>query len=153
MSNNQVKISKSSQESPAAEKAKFKVPRDLKFLVVEDDELAQLYTSFILEDQGLEVQIAENGQKALEYLAEDGFDCILMDVQMKVLDGVEATKQIRASDAKYRDIPIIALTAYAQEQDRKRFLEAGMDDYISKPVEKEELMQVLQKLFAENENS
>ena len=117
----------------------------LKVLVVDDDEVTRLHMSRLLEKQKLTVRIAENGERALEELARTQFDCVLMDVQMPVLDGVETTKRIRASRTLFQDVPIIALTAYAMSGDRKIFLQAGMDDYIAKPVEGKELIAIIKR--------
>jgi CheY-like chemotaxis protein len=68
-----------------------------------------------------------------------------MDIQMPVLDGVETTKQIRSSKSKFKDTPIIALTAYAMAGDREKFVEKGMNDYIAKPVDKDQLLEVLNR--------
>ena len=78
-------------------------------------------------------------------LTEANFDCVLMDVQMPVMDGIEATKKIRSSRLGYENIPIIALTAYAMRGDREQFLEAGMDDYLAKPVDRDKLLAILKK--------
>jgi CheY-like chemotaxis protein len=117
----------------------------LRVLVVDDDEATRLHIQRLLEKQKLSVHVAENGEKALYALVQDGFDCILMDIQMPVLDGVAATKRIRASASKKRDIPIIAMTAYAMKGDQDKFLEAGMNDYITKPVDKNDLLKVLKR--------
>ena len=119
-----------------------------RILLVDDDRTTQLYIRRILEKQGLTIQVAENGEQALAVLEADSFDAVLMDVQMPVLDGVETTKMIRRPDSGFRDIPIIALTAYAMIGDHEKFLEAGMDDYMAKPVEAQELMEVLRRNLA-----
>lgn len=107
----------------------------------------------LLEKAGHTVTLAENGQQALDKLAAQDFDVILMDVQMPVLNGVEATKTIRqsASLGEKKNIPIVALTAYAMTGDREKFLEADMNDYLSKPVKMEDLAKVLER-FAVNAN-
>ncbi len=117
----------------------------LKVLVVDDDEVTRLHMSRLLEKQKLTVRIAENGERALEELARTQFDCVLMDVQMPVLDGVETTKRIRSSRTGFQKVPIIALTAYAMSGDRETFLQAGMDDYIAKPVEGKELITIIKR--------
>ena len=114
-------------------------------LVVDDDETTQLYIKRLLEMQGVATNVAEDGKEALDWLEKDDFDCILMDVQMPVLDGVEATKKIRSSNADFKKIPIVAMTAYAMTGDREKFLQAGMDDYIAKPVDKDGLLAILER--------
>ena len=120
-----------------------------KILLVDDDAATQLQVSRVLEKHGQVVRVVENGEQALNVLAREGFDCVLMDVQMPVLDGVEATKRIRISKADYKDIPIIALTAFAMTGDRETFHQAGMDDYIAKPVDMDELMRTLRNNLLE----
>ena len=115
-----------------------------KVLLVDDDATTQLHIRRLLEMYGYAVQVVEDGEKALKALAEDNVHCILMDIQMPVLDGVQATKWIRAQP-KFKETPIIALTAYAMSGDEERFLQAGMDDYIAKPVDKDELLEVIHK--------
>jgi two-component system sensor histidine kinase EvgS len=90
-------------------------------LVVDDDEATRLHIQRLLEKQKLSLHVAENGEKALFALVQDRFDCILMNIQMPVLDGVAATKRIRASASKKRDIPIIAMTAYAMKKGMEIF--------------------------------
>ena len=120
-------------------------PRNRHILIVDDDETTQFHIARLLEKEGFKVTVIENGKRAWKEFQEKSFDCILMDIQMPVLDGVEASKQIRSTESNYRVIPIIALTAYAMSGDREKFLEAGIDDYIAKPVDNDELMQVLER--------
>ncbi|WP_319764024.1 PAS domain S-box protein [Maridesulfovibrio sp.] len=115
-----------------------------RILLAEDNATNQLYIAHFLTEQGFEVETAENGIEALNLLEQSGtFDVILMDVQMPEMDGLEATKRIREQG---NDIPIIALTAYAMEGDREKFLNSGMDAYSSKPVKIDELVKVIAKL-------
>ena len=116
-----------------------------KVLVVEDDPTNQLTIRRILEKAGCKVSCVSNGQQALEILRKENFDCVFMDIRMPVMDGMEATKNIRNSPefADKADIPIIALTAYAMQHDKEMFLEAGMDGYVSKPIEMNMLLEVL----------
>jgi PAS domain S-box-containing protein len=116
-----------------------------KVLLVDDDEVTLLQIKRLLEKSGMDVHVAENGAQALEDLARSDFDCILMDVQMPVLDGIAATKRVRAMEGNVKDIPIIALTAYAMSGDKEKFLASGMDDYVAKPVDHGELMRILKK--------
>jgi PAS domain S-box-containing protein len=115
--------------------------RGLKLLLAEDNETNQLVAQLMLEQLGHTIEIAENGRAALEWLAAEPFDAVLMDCQMPEMDGYEATRQIRAGKVHGLNpgIPIIALTAYAMPADRTRVLEAGMDDYVPKPLSKETL--------------
>lgn len=115
-----------------------------KILLVEDNPTNIQLSSKLLQKRGHNVIVAENGKLALEKLEKEEFDVILMDVQMPVLDGLEATKRIRESG---NDICIIALTANAMKGDRERCLDAGMNDYISKPIKKEELFEVINRLM------
>ncbi|EPR43364.1 signal transduction histidine kinase with CheB and CheR activity [Desulfovibrio sp. X2] len=119
--------------------------RGLKLLVAEDDAVNRLSLRRLLEKEGHVVSIAENGQQALAMLAKDDFDCVLMDVQMPVMDGVAATRAIRSLPAHNPKsaVPIIALTAYAMSGDREKFLEAGMDGYLAKPVDYDALSSAL----------
>jgi len=122
----------------------------LSILVAEDDRISQIYINQQLRLLGHQATIVENGAEALKAIRQHRFDCVLMDVQMPVLDGVEATKAIRALDAT-SDRPashIIAMTAYALSGDRERFLAAGMNDYISKPVQKADLVRALENALA-----
>jgi PAS domain S-box-containing protein len=114
-------------------------------LLAEDDYTTQIYMRHFLKEQGMDVDVVENGEEALSELSRRHFDCVLMDIQMPVLDGVETTRRIRAMDNSYRDIPIIALTAYAMNEDREKFLSLGMDDYIAKPIDQEELLLAIQR--------
>jgi len=102
-------------------------------LVVEDNPINQEVVAALLEHEGATVVRAGNGQEALDALLRDRFDCILMDVQMPVMDGLEATRRIRA-DVAIAATPVIALTANASDADRRMCLEAGMDDFLTKPI-------------------
>jgi signal transduction histidine kinase/DNA-binding response OmpR family regulator/CHASE3 domain sensor protein len=106
-------------------------------LIVEDNKINQLVARRLLERDGHAVTVAENGQEALDAVASGEFSLILMDAHMPVMDGVEATRHIRALDGAKARLPIIAMTADAMEGARERFLAAGMDDYIGKPINPE----------------
>jgi two-component system sensor histidine kinase/response regulator len=114
----------------------------LSVLLVEDHAINQKLAVTLLKRWGHRVQIAENGQLALDVLAQRSFDVILMDMMMPVMDGLEATRRIRSSESTHRT-PIIAMTANAMESDRDRCLDAGMDEYLSKPMKAAALQQML----------
>ena len=117
--------------------------RNLRVLLVEDNDINRLYASSILKTWDCILEMAENGYVAVEKLKNSTFDIILMDIQMPVMDGFEATKAIRAGDVSKNQIPIIALTANASQKDIEKCLAAGMNDCISKPFTPEELFRVL----------
>lgn len=125
------------------------VQEPYRILLAEDDLINQKVAQKILEKLGYVVHIVSNGQEAFDCLQENAFEVVLMDVKMPVCDGVSATEMIRNSQAAFQDIPIIAMTAYAQKSDREKFLSAGMTDYISKPVDKDVLQALLQKYTPE----
>jgi PAS domain S-box-containing protein len=122
--------------------------RQWKVLLADDDAMTRIQISRLLQRRGCEVHVTENGEQALEELTQNEYDTVLMDVQMPSIDGVEATRRIRTSQAAFRNIPIIALTAFAMTGDRESFLQAGMNDYISKPVDPEELMAAIRRNLA-----
>jgi CheY-like chemotaxis protein len=112
-------------------------------LLAEDYPANQRIARWMLEKLGLEVVVAVDGKEALARLAAESFDLVLMDCQMPEMDGYDATRTVRAGDTPYRQIPIVAMTAAALPTDRARCLAVGMNDYISKPVQPEELARVL----------
>jgi CheY-like chemotaxis protein len=114
-------------------------------LVVEDYFINQEVTQDILELMELDVEVAENGREALELYQKEKYDLIFMDIQMPEMDGYQTTKEIRRFENKEKRVPIIALTANALSGDREKCLEAGMDDYISKPIEAEKIEEILKK--------
>ena len=114
----------------------------MRVLLVEDHVINQKLATVLIERDGHAVQVANNGQEALDLLAEQPFDLVLMDMMMPVMDGLEATKRLRAKEQGTR-MPVVAMTANAMPIDRERCLEAGMDDFISKPIEFAELRRVL----------
>ncbi len=111
-------------------------------LLVEDNLFNQQVAREMLEQAGAVVTLANNGQEALACLLKDRFDCVLMDVQMPVMDGLEATRQIRANPA-WSSTRVIGLTANAGKEDQAHCLEAGMNDFVSKPIEPDQLLAVL----------
>ncbi|HEY4079600.1 MAG TPA: response regulator [Burkholderiaceae bacterium] len=114
-------------------------------LVVDDDELNRIVVSvFLTRVAGMEVTVAEGGQAALQMLNQRRFEIVLMDMQMPEMNGIEATQAIRA-DARHAELPIIAFSADAQPEDRRRALSAGMNDYVTKPFRPPELLAVLKR--------
>ena len=129
------------------EERRIKYPRALKdkrILLVEDNDINQLVAKDILEQVGIHVSIASNGEEAIEYVRANKFDAVLMDVQMPIMDGYKATRIIRETYSSW-ELPIIAMTANALKGDRERSLESGMNDYISKPINPELLFETLAK--------
>jgi PAS domain S-box-containing protein len=124
------------EERGAHSEAGKATPRGLRILLAEDDRVSSLAVERQLQRAGNEVVSAMNGQEALSALRERQFDLVLMDIQMPVMDGLEAVRLLRTDPAYTANagIPVIAMTAYAMSEDRERFLESGMDDYVSKPV-------------------
>jgi PAS domain S-box-containing protein len=119
-------------------------PYPLRLLVAEDNSVNQKFMNYLLRKLGHEPVLAANGREALEALARAPFDAVLMDVQMPELDGLEATRRLRAAEAGTgRHLPVLAMTAHAMKGDRERCLEAGMDYYLTKPVDAEELARIL----------
>jgi PAS domain S-box-containing protein len=112
--------------------------RRMNVLLVEDNPVNQQVATAMLRKRGHYVTIAENGRLAVDAVRAGKFDLVLMDIQMPVLDGIGATKEIRA-DARFHDLPIIALTAHALHQERDHFFEAGMNGFVPKPFKPHEL--------------
>ncbi|MBL4870103.1 MAG: response regulator [Robiginitomaculum sp.] len=115
-----------------------------KCLVVEDNDVNTEVLMMLLEPYNLKVTVAENGQEALNALGEHVFDFVLMDLQMPVMDGHEATQRIRASGQNYNKIPIIAMTANAMPEDKTACFASGMNAYVSKPLNRERLAKAIE---------
>ena len=124
----------------------------MKFLCAEDNELNAEILTELLKIEGAECTICENGEeilKVFEQSAPGDYDMLLMDIQMPVLNGYEATKAIRRSSHKLaKTIPIIAMTANAFAEDKRKTMEAGMDAHLSKPLNVQELMDTIRKFCA-----
>jgi CheY-like chemotaxis protein len=116
-------------------------------LLAEDHPFNQQVAVALLEDVGIVTRVANTGLEALKYLSKERFDCVLMDVQMPLLDGFEATRRIR-ENPDLPDLFVIALTANASCDDRKRCLDAGMDDFLTKPVDPNRLYAMLSAMLA-----
>ncbi len=114
-------------------------------LLAEDNPINQKVASTLLENEGHIIDIVGNGEEAVQKNKKNEYSLILMDVQMPILDGFEATRQIRTWEAGKKHTPIIAMTAHAMKGDRERCLEAGMDDYLSKPIDKRSLFAIIQR--------
>jgi two-component system, sensor histidine kinase and response regulator len=117
----------------------------LRILLAEDNEINQKMTRALLTRQGHTVDLANNGVEALEAVKNTNYDLIFMDVQMPEMDGFEAAQSIRQLESGKRYTPIIAMTAHALQGDRKRCLDAGMDDYVSKPLDPRKVFQAIER--------
>jgi CheY-like chemotaxis protein len=120
----------------------------LRILVAEDNPVNQMLTRKLLERCGHEVVVVDDGRSAVTAAQAHRFDVILMDVQMPEMSGFEATRRIRAHEVDAGRVPIIALTAHAMSGDRERCLEAGMDDYLTKPIDKARLHELVARWSA-----
>jgi CheY-like chemotaxis protein len=141
----------SEELAAAGESDEAPVVRPGRVLVVEDNEVNALVVRGMLEQMGVNAELAIDGQKALARMGQTAYDLVLMDCQMPVLDGWEATRIWRARETRLRQnqrTPIVALTASAAAGERERCLEAGMDDYLSKPFTREALGELVDRYLA-----
>jgi len=124
-------------------------PSSFRLLLAEDNRVNQIMARKTLERLGFSVQCVNNGAEALNALDVNDFDCVLLDIQMPIMDGMEAAQRIRDGEAGMTNkiIPIIALTAHAMSNDRDRFIASGMDAVVAKPFEIEELTETLTRLL------
>jgi signal transduction histidine kinase/DNA-binding response OmpR family regulator len=122
--------------------------RPLSILVAEDNKINQKFAIALLTKVGHRVEIAENGHQAVDAVRRSNFDVVLMDIQMPELDGVQATRQIRALPEPKCSVPIIAMTAHAMSDAKQEYLAAGMNDYVSKPVDPVTLLSMLAGIAA-----
>ena len=116
-----------------------------KVLIAEDNNSNYILMTYILKKY-YQFERAKNGQEAVEKVEKDSFDIVLMDIKMPVMDGLEATKAIKE---KHPDLPVIALTANAFDSDRQLAMEAGCDDFLSKPVSSDLCLQTIKKFIGE----
>ena len=129
----------------------FRLPTDStpnaapRLLLVEDNAVNQLVASRMLQRLGFTVEFATDGKKAVDMVAANRYDLVFMDCQMPVMDGYQATEQIRRTEPHGRHTVIVAMTANAMQSDRQRCLDSGMDDYVSKPINKSEIVAVLKR--------
>jgi len=140
---------KDKKESPV-ESIDKKIFHDINALVAEDNSINQKLINNILTGLGLDVTLANNGEEALELRKNEEYDIIFMDIQMPVMGGIEATKQILEHEERERKhhVPIVALTANALQGDREKYINAGMDNYLSKPIELADLKNVIKEYLA-----
>ena len=124
-----------------------KVDGQRRVLLAEDNPTTQSLISILMQQLGIDLVIVDNGQKAIDYLADERVDLILMDCQMPVLDGFKATSLLRAQGVT---TPVVALTAYARSEDEGHCLEAGMNDFLSKPFRQNELREVLTRWLGDD---
>ena len=128
-------------------------PETKRVLVVEDNRINRLVAVQILRRMSVEAAEASSGPEALQLLAEHDFDLVLMDVQMPGMDGLETSRRIRAGEESVRNaqIPIIAMTAYAGAEDERACYDAGMDNYVAKPLNMERFMQTVRTALGEDQ--
>ena len=140
-----IPISRSAAPADAALDARpAKQPTSLPVLVVEDNPVNTKVIEKLVANSGYECHLSANGEEALRAIEKNSYSCVLMDCQMPVMDGYEATRRIRATEGESGvRLPIIAVTANALAEDRERCLQAGMDDYLKKPVRKDQLVAAL----------
>jgi two-component system sensor histidine kinase/response regulator len=137
------KVSSQLIEKSAAEQGIAAI-KGARILLVEDNELNQQVASELLSYAGIKVDVAWDGQQALEMLQKKAYDAVLMDMQMPVMDGMTATREIRQKN-KFKELPIIAMTAHVMQKDIQMCIEAGMNDHIAKPIDPDELFKKLLK--------
>lgn len=121
---------------------------NLKILLAEDHPINQKAAKALLSKQGCEVDIAENGKIALDMVQKKSYDLVFMDVQMPEMDGIQATEEIRKLGGIFASVPIVAMTANALQGDKEKYLASGMNDYIAKPINKNEIIRVLEAAAA-----
>lgn len=146
------KVGNKPEEKPLIENVIHKADSTYNILLVEDDNVSQIVISRMLKAKGYFVDVARDGIEAVAAHSKNKYDIIFMDIQMPTMDGIEATKLIRQKEGIYKHIPIIALTAFALQGDRERFIGLGMDEYISKPVSMEELFNTIEKVVEMNKS-
>jgi CheY-like chemotaxis protein len=125
------------------------VPPETKILVAEDNPVNQLVIEAVLNNLGLEPEIVTNGIEALKRIKSTHIDLVLMDCHMPEMDGFETTRKIRSLSGEVKDVPIIALSASALDADRNACMDAGMDDFLSKPVQPDTLEKMISKYVVE----
>ncbi len=139
-----VDVARAVTDAPTDSFEQLAAIKGARILLVEDNDLNQEVAIELLTEAGFVVDLAENGQVALDKIRAANYDIVLMDMQMPVMDGETATREIR-KDARFEDLPVVAMTANAREGDRDRCLAAGMNDHVAKPIEPADLWQALLK--------
>ena len=138
----EIRVRKRAAPARVSTEEELRKIRGARLLLAEDNEINQQVAQEILEGAGLVVSIANNGKEAVQKVKADSYDAVLMDIQMPVMGGFEATRKIR-SQKRFKGLPIIAMTAHAMAGDREKSLEAGMNDHVTKPIDPEELISAL----------
>jgi signal transduction histidine kinase/CheY-like chemotaxis protein len=126
--------------------------RGARLLVAEDNEINQQVAREVLESAGFVVELANNGLEAVEKVRSGRYDAVLMDIQMPVMDGLQATRELRR-DSRFGDLPVIAMTAHAMAGDREQSLQAGMNDHVTKPIDPDALFAVLLRWIRPSEQT
>jgi len=142
----QIPCSSSPKELQRTQNLKLMSHKGVRVLLAEDNKINQLACRTTMQNMGFEVEIAENGYEVLRKLESANYDMILMDINMPEMDGIEATRAIRSSGS---NIPIVALTANAMKGDREKFIECGMNDYLSKPLMIPSFVSVINRILGE----
>lgn len=147
-------VDSSNSAEKSADSKVIKSDARYRILLVEDNKMNQLVITRLLREMGNDVEIADNGKYAIDALERKKYDLILMDIQMPEMDGIQATRTIREKERNSeKHTPIVALTAYALQGDKEKFLAEGMDGYISKPVKQDELYEVINSIVLKNKHS
>jgi two-component system sensor histidine kinase/response regulator len=129
-------------DQPGTGNERLAAIRGARILLVEDNDINQQVARELLEDAGLVVDVADNGQVALELAQKFTYDLVFMDMQMPVMDGVTATREMRKQE-RLEHMPIVAMTANAMEQDRRKCMDAGMNDFLIKPIDPQDMWTIL----------
>lgn len=143
-------IFKDTEKTPISSSDKLltsKTLKGIKVLLVEDNKLNQDFALALLSKEGVQTTLAVNGQQAVDCVLQEQFDIVLMDIQMPVMDGLEATKIIR-KDPQFKSLPIIAVTAAVLSQDQEKYFSAGMNDVVKKPIDVKSFFETLEKWLA-----
>ncbi len=147
-----VSMAKGRRQSQGVDMGELRPIQGAHILLAEDNLINQQVATEFLEQAKFSVEIANNGQEALDKLAENTYDCVLMDIQMPVMDGYTATREIRKLD-KYKDLPVLAMTANAMVEDKEQALAAGMNDHIAKPIDPQVMFATLVKWIEPGERT